>query len=86
MPKVGDGFRRIEKWGLVDELCRKLGGFGCCVCVSMRKGENPYIDKYPIPVLDCPVILALGLGLLFCVIKVVRPNAWEARGSDELDG
>ncbi|GKV06324.1 hypothetical protein SLEP1_g18225 [Rubroshorea leprosula] len=21
-----------------------------------------------------------------CVIKVVRPDAWEARGSDELDG
>ncbi|GKV13897.1 hypothetical protein SLEP1_g24858 [Rubroshorea leprosula] len=78
MPKVGDGFRRIEKWVLVDELCRKLGGFGCCVCVSMRKGENP--------VLVCPVVLALGLGLLFCVTKVVRPNAWEPRGSDELDG
>ncbi|GKV15260.1 hypothetical protein SLEP1_g26056 [Rubroshorea leprosula] len=37
-------------------------------------------------VLVCPVVLALGLGLLFCVTKVVRPDAWEARGSDELDG
>ncbi|GKV36664.1 hypothetical protein SLEP1_g44770 [Rubroshorea leprosula] len=37
-------------------------------------------------VIDCPVILALGLGCLSCAIKVVRPDAWEAQGSDKLNG
>ncbi|GKV13431.1 hypothetical protein SLEP1_g24437 [Rubroshorea leprosula] len=61
---------------------RKSGEF-CELTIFLSRPVLP--NSCPC-VFDRPVTLALGLGFLSCAIKVVRPDAWEARGSDELDG
>ncbi|GKV02722.1 hypothetical protein SLEP1_g15119 [Rubroshorea leprosula] len=76
------------KWAWV---VRKSAGSGGLISGSLAMNFKSIYVETPLlgccdDVLDRLVTLALGLSLLSCAIKVVRPNAWGARGSDELDG